>query len=74
MSNDKKEDVKIDKMYGRLCKMTKEEVISEFKVKKEGLTDSEVTQKIRTYGYNEVSRNKKKKMVQLFMEKFYNTI
>ena len=61
MAKDKKDDVDIDKIYGHLCKTPKEEFISEFKIKEEGLTDDEVTQKIHTYGYNEVTQSKPKK-------------
>lgn len=65
MTNDKKEDVKIDKLYGHFCKMPKEEFISKFNVKDEGLNENEVSQKLHTYGYNEVTRKKAKKVVLL---------
>lgn len=61
MAKDKKEDVDIEKIYGHLCKTSKEEFISEFQIKDEGLTDEEVTQKIHTNGYNEVTQSKPKK-------------
>lgn len=61
MAKEKKEDVDIDKIYGHLCKTPKEEFISEFKIKEKGLTDDDVTQKIHTYGYNEVTQSKPKK-------------
>ncbi len=61
MAKDKKDDVDIDKIYGHLCKTPKEEFISEFKVKEKGLSDDDVTQKIHTYGYNEVTQSKPKK-------------
>ncbi len=61
MAKDKKDDVDIDKVYGHLCKTPKEEFISKFKVKEEGLTDDDVIQKIHTYGYNEVTQSKPKK-------------
>ena len=70
MANDKKEDVNIDKIYGHLCKTSKEEFISEFKVKKEGLTDSEVAQRIHTYGYNEVTQAKPKKWYHYLWKSF----
>ena len=37
MSIDKKEEVNIEKIYGHLCKISKEEFISEFKIKDSGL-------------------------------------
>lgn len=61
MAKDKKEDVNIEKIYGHLCKASKEEFISEFKIKEKGLTDEEVTQKIHNNGYNEVTQSKPKK-------------
>ena len=61
MSKDKKEDVDIEKIYGHLCKTSKEEFISEFQIKNGGLTDDEVAQKIHTNGYNEVTQSKPKK-------------
>ena len=61
MAKDKKDDVNIDKTYGYLCKTPKEEFISEFKIKEEGLSDEDVSQKIHTYGYNEVTQSKPKK-------------
>ena len=61
MAKDKKEDVDIEKIYGHLCKTSKEEFISEFKIQDKGLTDEEVTQKIHTNGYNEVTQSKPKK-------------
>ena len=70
MANDKKEDVNIDKIYGHLCKTSKEEFISEFNVKKEGLTDSEVAQRIHTYGYNEVTQAKPKKWYNYLLKSF----
>ena len=70
MANDKKEDVNIDKIYSHLCKTSKEEFISEFKVKKEGLTDNEVAQRVHTYGYNEVTQAKPKKWYHYLWKSF----
>lgn len=61
MANDKKEDVDIEKIYGHLCKTPKEDFISEFKIKEQGLTNEEVTEKLHTYGYNEVTQTKPRK-------------
>lgn len=61
MAKDKKEDVDIEKIYGHLCKASKEDFISEFKIKEKGLTDEEITQKIHNNGYNEVTQSKPKK-------------
>ena len=61
MSNERKEDVNIEKIYGHLCKTPKEDFLSEFKIKEGGLTDSEVIERTRACGYNEVTQTKPKK-------------
>ena len=61
MSNEKKDDVNIEKIYGHLCKTSKEDFVKEFKIKESGLNSSEVAEKIRTNGYNEVTRKKPKR-------------
>lgn len=61
MSNEKKDDVNIEKIYGHLCKTSKEVFVKEFKIKESGLNSSEVAEKIRTNGYNEVTRKKPKR-------------
>ena len=61
MSNEKKEDVNIEKIYGHLCKTSKEDFIKEFKINEKGLSNSDVSERIRTCGYNEVTQTKSKK-------------
>ena len=61
MSNEKKDDANIEKIYGHLCKTSKEVFVKEFKIKESGLNSSEVAEKIRTNGYNEVTRKKPKR-------------
>ncbi len=61
MANDKKEDVNIDKIYGDLCKKSVEDIISQFKVTNDGLSDSEVLSRINAYGYNEIKQTHSKK-------------
>lgn len=61
MTNDKKEDVNINKIYGHLCKMSKEEFISKYKIKENGLQTSEVEEKLHKFGYNEVTQTKPKR-------------
>ena len=70
MANDKKDDVNADKIYGHLCKTSKDEFISEFNVKEEGLTDEEVEQKISQYGHNEVTQSKPKKWYHYLLKSF----
>ena len=61
MANDKKEEVDIEKIYGHLCRTSKEEFIKEYKIKEKGLNDEEVSERIHSYGYNEVTQTKPKK-------------
>lgn len=63
MANDKKDDVDINKIYGHLCKMPKEEFCTKFKIKEGGLSDEEITFRRQKYGLNEVTQTKPKKMV-----------
>ena len=44
MANDKREEVNAEKIYGHLCRTSKEEFISEFNVQEGGLTEEEVEQ------------------------------
>ena len=71
MANDKREDVDIQKIYGHLCTTSKENFISEFKIKEGGLTDDEVTQRIHTYGYNEVTQTKPKKWYHYLLKSLF---
>ena len=71
MANDKKEDVDIKKIYGHLCTTSKENFISEFKIKEGGLTDDEVAQRIHTYGYNEVTQTKPKKWYHYLLKSLF---
>lgn len=61
MSNAKKEDVDVEKIYGHLCKTPKDDFISEFKITDEGLTNDDITERTHKYGYNEVTQTKPKK-------------
>lgn len=71
MANDKREDVDIKKAYGHLCTTSKEDFISEFKIKEGGLTDDEVAQRIHTYGYNEVTQTKPKKWYHYLLKSLF---
>ena len=71
MANDKKEDVDIKKIYGHLCSTSRENFISEFKIKEGGLTDDEVAQRIHTYGYNEVTQTKPKKWYHYLLKSLF---
>ena len=61
MTNDKKDDVDIEKIYGNLCRTSTEKFISEFKIKNSGLTDAEVSDRLNRYGNNEITQSKPKR-------------
>ena len=61
MANDKKENVDIEKVYGHLCKMPKQDFLKKFNVKDEGLNNHEVEERLHKYGHNEVTQSKPKK-------------
>lgn len=71
MANDKKEDVDIEKIYGHLSRTPKEDFISEFKITESGLNNSEVEQRLHTYGYNEVTQTKPKKWYHYFLRSLF---
>lgn len=61
MANDRKEEVNIEKIYGDLCKTPKDKFILDFNITENGLTYSEVAEKLHKFGYNEVTQTKPKK-------------
>ena len=71
MSNDKKEELNIEKIYGKFCKLPKEEFISEFNITKNGLTDNEVDEKLHKFGHNEVTQSKPKKWYHYLIKSIF---
>ena len=61
MTNDKKDDINIENIYGNLCTICKEDFIKNFKVKDSGLNNNEVYEKLHKFGPNEVTQTKPKK-------------
>ena len=71
MANDKKEDVNADKIYGHFCKISKEEVISEFNVEEGGLTDEEAEQRRHRYGENVVTQSRPKRWYHYLLRSLF---
>ncbi|MCI8272725.1 MAG: magnesium-translocating P-type ATPase [Clostridia bacterium] len=71
MQSDKKEEVNVDKIYGHLSKISDEEFIKEFNVKKEGLNDEDISQRLNTYGHNEITQAKPKKWYHYFISSLF---
>ena len=71
MATDKKDDVDIDEIYGHICKTSKENFISEFTIKYDGLNDTEVSERLHTNGYNEITQSKPKKWYHYFFKSLF---
>ena len=71
MANDKKEDVDIEKVYGHLCKMPKQDFLKKFNVKEEGLNNHEVEERLHKYGHNEVTQSKPKKWYHYLLSSLF---
>ena len=71
MANDKKEDVDIEKVYGHLCKMPKQDFLKKFNVKEDGLNNHEVEERLHKYGHNEVTQSKPKKWYHYLLSSLF---
>lgn len=67
-----KEEVNIQKLYGKESTLKKEEFIESFKVKDSGLTTNEATNRINKYGLNEVKQAKPKKWYNYFFKSLFS--
>ncbi len=67
-----KEDVNIEKLYGKQSSLSKEEFLKSFDIRETGLSSQEVNNLIRQYGLNEVKQNKPKKWYNYFLESLFS--
>ena len=72
MVNEKKDDVNIEKIYGDLCKSSKEKFISDFKITKNGLDNKQVSERLHMFGHNEVSQSKSKKWYHYLLSSLFS--
>lgn len=74
MSNTKnqKEEINIEKLYGKECILPKEDFIKEFHIKENGLSSSEAENKLHKYGLNEIRQSKSKKWYHYFFESLFS--
>ncbi len=63
-----KEDININKLYGELITLSKEDFIKKYDVKEEGLTDIEATERLKNLGPNEIKQTKPKRWYHYFLE------
>ena len=66
-----KEDVNIEKLYGKQSALSKEEFLKSFDIRETGLSSQEVNNLIHQYGLNEVKQNKPKKWYNYFLESLF---
>ena len=67
-----KDDVNIDKIYGKECRLSKEEFIKNYKIQEKGLSSKQAQTNINNYGYNEISQNKPKRWYNYLLESLFS--
>ena len=70
-SNNLKEDVNINKLYGIEATLSKEDFIKKYNVNINGLSTDEVNDKLRNLGLNEIKQAKPKKWYNYFLESLF---
>ena len=71
MSN-AKEEVNIEKEYGKESSLSKEKFLETFDIKESGLKTAEATERINKYGLNEVKQAKPKKWYHYFFSSLFS--
>lgn len=72
MSNAKKEEVDVVKLYGNEATLSKEIFIKNYNVNLDGLTQNIAEEKISKYGLNEISQGKSKKWYNYFLQSLFS--
>ena len=72
MSNAKKEEVDVVKLYGNEATLSKEIFIKNYNVNLDGLTQNIAEEKISKYGLNEISQGKPKKWYNYFLQSLFS--
>lgn len=67
-----KEDLNIQKLYGKECTLKKEEFLSQYKINENGLTNSQAENLLHQYGLNEISQAKPKKWYNYFFGSLFS--
>ena len=67
-----KEDLNIQKLYGKECTLKKEEFLSQYKINENGLTNNQAENLLHQYGLNEISQAKPKKWYNYFFGSLFS--
>ncbi len=67
-----KDDVNVEKLYGKECTLPKKDFIETYNIDENGLSSSEAENRIHKYGLNEISQTKPKKWYNYFFESLFS--
>ena len=67
-----KEEVNVEKIYGKASKLSKEDFLDNLKINGKGLTNEEVTHNLNQYGFNEIKQNKPKKWYNYLLQSLFS--
>ena len=73
MASNKKEEVNIQKLYGKESTLKKEDFIKYFNINVNGLSTEEAQNRLEKYGKNEISSKKPKKWYNFFLESLFSS-
>ena len=67
-----KEEVNIEKLYGKESSLEKSKFLETFNIKESGLSTSEAQNRINKYGLNEVKQSKPKRWYNYFFSSLFS--
>lgn len=67
-----KEEVNVQKLYGKESTLTKDEFIKEYNIDINGLSSSEAEKRLQKYGLNEIKSTKPKKWYNYLLESLFS--
>ncbi len=70
--NNLKDEVNINKLYGKGCSLSKESFLKEYSIKESGLSTDEANNLFNKYGLNEVKQSKPKKWYHYFFGSLFS--
>ena len=67
-----KDEVNVQKLYGKESTLSKEEFIKEYNINVNGLSSEEAERRLQKYGLNEIKSAKPKKWYHYFLESLFS--